>query len=153
MNKLNIGCGYEKKGGYIDISKDVNPDMVVDIEKGLPFPDNHFSYIYSHHCLEHIRPEHWKFVLNEIARVSKSGCILELSLPFDNIATRNHFDHYRCFNYCSFDQLIDDDLRDYYIDLRLERVNPKPNKLIRVFFNLFSFFKHNIDFKFKVIKE
>ena len=34
--KLNIGCGLKKKKGYIniDISKDVNPDRVVDVEKG-----------------------------------------------------------------------------------------------------------------------
>jgi len=44
MEKLNIGCGYDKKEGFmnIDIAGGVNPDKVVNIEKGLPFKENTF---------------------------------------------------------------------------------------------------------------
>ena len=127
INKLHLGCGYIKRpieDGWIniDIAPEVKPDLIIDIEKGLPFPDNTFEEIYSSHCLEHIRPEHWRFVLAEIARVAKPGCIFELELPFDNISTRTHPDHYRTFTFSSWDQYTDEDtMRDYYSPLKLHR--------------------------------
>jgi len=154
--KLHIGCGYNKKVGWfnIDTAKEVNPDMVVDIEQGLPFPDNSFEEIYSEHCLEHVRPEHWRFVLAEIARVAKHDCILELDLPFDNISTRTHPDHYRTFTFSSWDQYTDqDNLRSYYSSLRLHRLEAKPNKIIRIICALFPIVKNSIHFKFSVIKQ
>ena len=156
MNKLNIGCGYKKRNNWIniDIAKEVNPDIVVDIEKGLPFPDNSFEKIYSHHCLEHIRPEHWKFVLAKISRVAKHGCILELELPFDNISTRTHPDHYRTFTFSSWDQYTDEDnLRSYYSPLRLHRLESKPNKIYRIICTLCPLLKNTIHFKFSIIKQ
>ena len=159
MKKLHIGCGYEKKPSEegwinIDIAQEVKPDLIVDIEKGLPFPDNYFDEIYSHHCLEHIRPEHWRFVLAEISRVAKDNCILELELPFDNISTRTHPDHYRTFTFSSWDQYTDEDnLRDYYSPLRLHRLEPKPGKIYRIICALFPLLKHSIHFKFSIIKK
>lgn len=154
IKKLNIGCGYDKREGFLNIdkAKEVNPDMVVDIENGLPFPDNMFNEIYSEHCLEHITPDKWRFVLNEIARVSKDGCVLELDLPFHNWATMSHPDHFRVFGFASWDQYIKGNQRNYYSNLVLERIEPKPNKLYRLFFNLFPMFKYSIHYKFKVIK-
>jgi SAM-dependent methyltransferase len=149
--KLNIGCGYDKLDGYIniDISKDVNPDKVVNIEKGLPFNTNSVDEIYSCHCLEHIRPEKWRYVLKEIARVCKNNTIITLDLPFDNAGTRTHFDHYRTFTYGSFQEL-----REYYLDgVRFETLEHEDNKLLRIFYLLFPFFKSSIRIKLKVIKE
>ena len=104
MNKLNIGCGNEKMQGFIniDISEKVKPDIVVDIEKGLPFKDNYFEYIYSKNSLEEIRPQQWDFVLREIGRVANNHCILKLDLPFDNLYQRTRINHYRVFSWDSF---------------------------------------------------
>lgn len=153
MKKLNLGCGDKLLEGFINIdkAKEVNPDMVVDIEKGLPFKDNSIDYIYSCHCLEHIRPGRWRFVLNEIARVAKKGCILELHLPFDNIRTRGNIDHYKTFNFGSFDQLIDGNKRNYYSKLRLKPLIKYPY-LEKLFYYLFPLPKTTIKFKFNVVK-
>ncbi len=152
--KLQIGCGWDKMNGFVNIdkSKEVNPDVVVDIENGFPFPDNSFEYIYSGHCLEHIRPQYWKFVLNEIARIAKDGCILELKLPFDNLGQRTNADHYRTFAWHSFDQFLEKSNRDYYSDLTLIKLTKDPNKLVKLFFYLFPFLKYEVYFKFKVTK-
>lgn len=153
--KLNIGCGYEKKEGFvnIDVAPQVNPDKIVDIEQGLPFFDNSFDEIYSEHCLEHIRPQYWGFVLNEIARVSKDGCILHFKLPFDNVGQRTNCDHYRTFSWHSFDQLRPGGTRGYYSDLKLINLNKTPSKIVKLFFYLFPFLKYEVDFKFKVVKK
>ena len=39
--KLQIGCGRNKMNGFVNIDKaeEVNPDIVVNIENGFPFPD------------------------------------------------------------------------------------------------------------------
>jgi ubiquinone/menaquinone biosynthesis C-methylase UbiE len=158
MKKLNIGCGYDKlptEEGWINIDKapQVKPDLIVDISQGLPFPDNSFDEIYSSHCLEHVFPDKFNFVLCEIGRVAKNGAILELDLPFDNIATRTNIDHYRTFNFSSFDQLcVGDDLRDYYYPFRLERIEAKPNKIYRVICTLFPWLIQNVHYKFRIKK-
>jgi len=53
--KLHLGCGYDKKEGYVncDISEEVNPDKIVDINKTLPFEDNSVEEIFMNHVLEH----------------------------------------------------------------------------------------------------
>ncbi len=154
MQSLNIGCGFEKKEGFINIdkAKEVSPDKIVDIEKGLPFEDNYFDYIYSNHCLEHIRPDKWKFVLNEISRVAKNGCILELFLPFDSIGQRTNADHYRTFSWGSFDQFLKGSERNYYSDLRMIKLTENPSIFKKFFFYLFPFFKYEVYFKFRILK-
>lgn len=125
-NELNIGCGWEKREGFINIdkTKEVKPDIVV-IEKGLPFMDNSCEYIYSQHCLEHVRPHKWRFVFEEIGRVAKEGCILELKLPFDNPFKR-------CHNYTT------ERLRAYYSKFKLQPLHHEPNKIEGYFLQFLS---------------
>ena len=152
---LNIGCGWDKLPGHINIdkAKEVDPDKVVDIEKGLPFKDNTFEKIYSYHCLEHIRPGKWEFVLSEILRVAKHNAILELHLPFDNWYTSTHFLHYRTFWWFSFRQWhYEYKARSYYTKNKVRQLN-RFNIFEMVFFSLFPFLKHDIKFIFQVKKE
>lgn len=151
--RLNMGCGWEKFNGFINIdkAKEVKPDQVINIEKGLPFKNNYFKEIYSKHCLEHIKPEKWGFVLNEIARVAKNNCLLVLDLPFDSIRTRGHIDHYRTFNYGSFDQLICGKSRNYYSKLRLKPLR-KVSIIKKLFFYIFPLLKFNIHYEFLIKK-
>lgn len=155
FTKLNIGCGFEKKEGFVNIdkAKEVNPDFIIDIENGLPFPDNSFNYIFSQHCLEHINPAKWKFVLDEIARVAKDGCILELFLPFDNIWNRTNSDHYRTFHWTSFAQNEIGSNRIYYSKLKLKRIGNVPNRFVRLLYILFPFFFKEVHFKYRIVKK
>jgi ubiquinone/menaquinone biosynthesis C-methylase UbiE len=156
MIKLNLGAGRTKMEGFINCDKapEVNPDMIVDMEERLPFDDNSVDYIYSAHCLEHINPVKFRFVLSEIARVACDGCILELRLPFDNMGCRVNFDHYRTFNWSSFDQLCEevDDKRLYYSSLRLQKIGKQPPKIVRWFYYLFPFLINEVHLKYKIIK-
>jgi|TARA_Y100000034_G_C6888615_1_gene408388 ubiquinone/menaquinone biosynthesis C-methylase UbiE len=152
--KLNIGCGWNKMNGFVNIDKasEIKPDIVVDIEQGLPFQDNSFEHIYSSHCMEHVRPQYWKFLLNELARVAKDSCILELKLPFDNPGQRTNADHYRTFLWHSFDQFLVGSNRSYYSKLNLVKLIKDPLKLEKLFFYLFPFLKYEVYFKFKIVK-
>ena len=153
--KLHIGCGCYLLKGFVNIdinNKVLEPDVVVDIEKGLPFPDNYFNHIVSSHVLEHIRPGKFKFVLEEIYRVAKPGSILELYLPYDNISMRTTLDHYRTFNWRSFESCEAGNRRNYYFNFKVERLNKMPNKFVRIISQFFPMFFYHIYFKFKIVK-
>jgi ubiquinone/menaquinone biosynthesis C-methylase UbiE len=154
FQKLNIGCGWNKLKGFVNVdkAKEVQPDIVLDIENGLPFPDGSFTHIFSEHCLEHVRPDSWKFVLDEIARVAKHGCLLDLKLPFDNIYTRTNSDHYRTFHWTSFSQNEVGSGREYYSRLRLKRAGKFPNRIIRLLYVLFPILFSEVRFKYRIIK-
>ena len=70
---LDIGCGTNKKQGYIGIDriKLSGVDVVCDIEEGLPFKDNTVDGIRVIQVLEHVRD--LIFVLEEFWRVCKEG--------------------------------------------------------------------------------
>lgn len=81
--KLNLGCGFRKLDGYlnIDIRDDVCADVVYDISTGLPYPDDSVDEVRAFDLLEHIRPDKVVFVMNEIWRVLRPGGTLEHLTP------------------------------------------------------------------------
>ena len=80
--KLHLGCGNDKRKGYLncDISKDVNPDKVVNLEKKLSFKDNSVNEIIANHVLEHIH--NFIPLMHELHRVCKKGAIIKIKVPF-----------------------------------------------------------------------
>jgi SAM-dependent methyltransferase len=81
--KLNLGSGHSKGDGYIniDIDKTVNPDLVLDVSKGLPYDDNSVDKVRAFDFLEHIPIGKTIFVVDEIWRVLKPGGIFEHLTP------------------------------------------------------------------------
>jgi len=81
--KLNLGCGTDKKPGYInvDIQKDLNPDMVLDVRYLEGINDNSVDEINADHVLEHF--PHWQTlsVLEIWTSKLKTGGILQLNVP------------------------------------------------------------------------
>lgn len=54
---------------------------VIDISKGLPFPDNTFDYVTQHDALFKYCSKDWETILPELVRVLKPGGYLELVEP------------------------------------------------------------------------
>lgn len=81
--KLNLGCNRRKLDGYInvDIMQEVNPDLVCDVSKGLPFPDSSVDEVRAFDFLEHIALGKTIFVVEEIWRVLKPGGVFEHFTP------------------------------------------------------------------------
>lgn len=72
---LNLGCGYKKIDGFINIDNraDVNPDLICDVIEGLPYEDNSIDSVRAHDFLEHIPIGKVIPVMDEIWRVLKPG--------------------------------------------------------------------------------
>lgn len=89
--KLNLACGRNKIPGWlnVDISPQVNPDMIVDLLK-FPWPwlnsesmyvDNQIEEIFCSHFLEHIGDELIPF-MDECWRVLKPGGLFRIRCPY-----------------------------------------------------------------------
>lgn len=80
--KLNLGCGEDKKEGYVNLdwSSLVNPDVVHDLNKlPYPFPDNSFELIEAYHLLEHLDKPF--VIMAEFHRILVPGGTLHIKVP------------------------------------------------------------------------
>lgn len=80
-NGINIGCGSRPIDGAINV--DTNPKAKADIyadASRLPFCSNHFDYVVSSHCLEHIQ-EAPLLIIREWLRPLKLGGKLAFIVP------------------------------------------------------------------------
>jgi cytidyltransferase-like protein len=82
---LNLGSGDKPLQDFINIDKDlrVKPDVVADVEKGLPFEESSIDFVYSEHFMEHVQPDKIDFVLFEIWRVLKPGAEFRCVVPIN----------------------------------------------------------------------
>jgi hypothetical protein len=86
MKRLNIGCGTDKRDGFINIdgSECVNPDIVMRIELEdlvYRFGENTVDYILANDVIEHLF--HWEAVkiLKEFYSLLNAGGCLEIRVP------------------------------------------------------------------------
>jgi SAM-dependent methyltransferase len=82
MHKLNLGSGNNKIKYFIniDISSNFLPDIIADIERGLPFKDDSFDEVFANHVIEHLSDT--IFAMNEIYRVCKNGARIIIEVPY-----------------------------------------------------------------------
>jgi len=102
--KINLGCGNDKRKGYVncDISPDVNPDEIVDLEKKLPFKDSSVDEIIANHVLEHIN--NFVQTMHEFHRVCKKNGVIKIKVPFySSWGQFNDPTHVRFFTPFTFD--------------------------------------------------
>jgi hypothetical protein len=88
--KLNLGCGYEKLNGYvnIDCNEAVAPDVVLDFTtESFPYANGSVQQVVMFHTIEHIQKKFHLGLLLEIRRVLQPEGTLLLSYPeFSKIA-------------------------------------------------------------------
>jgi len=120
---LDLGCGenklYNKDKflGYnfegevigLDFLKLDGVDVVCDLNKGkLPFKDNYFDIVYTHHCLEHL--ENPVEVILGVHRILKKGGYFLIRVPHVSyIDSRADLTHIRLFGYSSLNFLTQGD--------------------------------------------
>ncbi|RLI32956.1 hypothetical protein DRO51_00550 [Candidatus Bathyarchaeota archaeon] len=84
MVKLNMGCGEDKKEGYINIDnrESCKPDMVYDLEKTpYPFENESAEEILWKDSLEHLSWRVIENVLKECYRILKKGGRMYIQTP------------------------------------------------------------------------
>jgi len=94
---LNIGCGGRKISCAVnaDINKFVRPDIVCNLNDGLPFKDGTFDTVVASQILEHLGDT--EFVMAEIWRVLKHGGKVVISCTFAGHPASFQNDHIRFF--------------------------------------------------------
>lgn len=87
--KLNIACGTDIRKGWVNIdhNPELKPDIVCDIRKGLPFPDNAVDEIYCGHFLEHLDWTEGHAFLEECKRVMSKGASATFVVPDVYVST------------------------------------------------------------------
>lgn len=93
MKGKGLDIGY---AGYTDGCQSILPDAIgLDINypnydgHNLPFPDNSQDYVYSSHCLEHIKD--WKYYFQEALRVVKVGGYIVTVVPHQFLYEKKKF--------------------------------------------------------------
>jgi hypothetical protein len=86
MIRLNLGCGQNKRDGYINIDKFAvcNPDLVWDLEIcPWPFETSSVTEIIMTHVLEHLGPttESFLAIIKELYRVCAPGGTIHITVP------------------------------------------------------------------------
>lgn len=73
--KLDFGCGPNVKEGFEGVDQFAFPGVkhVVDIRKGMPWPDNSVGEFWASHFLEHLTGVERVAFFNELYRVLKPG--------------------------------------------------------------------------------
>ncbi len=80
--KINLGGGRNKQPGYatIDIIAYPEVDIVADVTKGIPLPDNSVEEILALSIIEHL--EDTVFIMEEMYRVSKNNAKIIITVPY-----------------------------------------------------------------------
>jgi len=83
MININLGGGYKRFNGYLNVDNDPNckPDYLCNIETDrLPFEDSSVNKVIAHHILEHLGDGYFH-ILKELHRVCKHGAIIDIRVP------------------------------------------------------------------------
>jgi len=103
--KLNVGCGFRPFTDCInlDYNKSVYPDIVRDVDRGLPFEDDRFEEVYTSHVIEHVKDIF--FFVSEIWRVTKNKGKVKVIAPYCGFLDwAIQPDHLRLINYNFFER-------------------------------------------------
>jgi predicted SAM-dependent methyltransferase len=81
--KLNIGCGPNRRPGWVNIDL-FNPiaDLQLDLRRPWPFQDGSVTYVYSEHMFEHFEyDQEVPHLLAESLRVLAEGGVFDVGVP------------------------------------------------------------------------
>ncbi|HSQ25415.1 MAG TPA: methyltransferase domain-containing protein [Pyrinomonadaceae bacterium] len=80
---INIGCGPNPLPGWVnlDSARSNEIDVVWDLRRGLPFPNESATAIFGEHVIEHVPRPDAEALLGECRRVLQTGGVLRLSTP------------------------------------------------------------------------
>lgn len=79
--RLHVGCGANRFPGWLNADISPTADIVVFMERSLPFKQDFLERIYSEHVLEHVPYETGVFFLSEAHRTLMPGGCIRIAVP------------------------------------------------------------------------
>jgi predicted SAM-dependent methyltransferase len=93
---LNLGAGPRGliDGHWVNVDGFQAPNIhfLVDLQRGLPFPDGSFDGVFSEHVLEHFTKQDGLLLAVEVARVLRPGGVFRVVVPDGEFVMRSYFD-------------------------------------------------------------
>ena len=141
--KLNLGCGNDRKQGYVNLDLyNKKADIVHDLEKyPYPFKKDTFEEILAYNILEHLN-DPYKTLL-EIHRISKPKTIIKIIVPhFSGGNAWGDLQHKKAFNTFAFEH---ENLKPFFRVKKIQITFPKRRFFIKWFANKYKgFYDYNI---------
>ncbi|MGE5234450.1 MAG: class I SAM-dependent methyltransferase [Acidobacteriota bacterium] len=119
MRRLNLGCGRDRRSGYVnlDVVRVPGVDVIADLERPLPFRSATFDEVIAVHTLEHVT--NLLPLLRELWRIAGAGAVIRITVPhLSFFGAYTDPTHRRFFGYHSFDYFTEDGVYNFYSDLR-----------------------------------
>jgi predicted SAM-dependent methyltransferase len=97
--RLQVGSGRNRMEGWINADITPSADVIVFMERRLPFPDTALDRIYLEHVLEHASYETGLEFLRDARRVLRPGGVIRIAVPDLEDLVRG----YLADDWCRFD--------------------------------------------------
>lgn len=81
LPRLHVGCGKNYFEGWINADIDPRADLIIFLQKGIPFKDNSLLRIYSEHVLEHVSYHTGVLFIKEARRTLQPGGVIRIAMP------------------------------------------------------------------------
>lgn len=116
--RLHVGCGRNRIPSWINADITLSADVIVFLEKRLPFGDETLDRVYSEHVLEHVPYETGVFFLKEAHRTLRPGGCIRVAVPDleDLVAAYHNGDWKSRFDWVNWPELS-------FIATRAEMIN------------------------------
>ncbi len=79
--RLHVGCGTNRFPGWVNADIDPRADLVVFLERKLPFADGSLDRIYSEHVIEHVPYAVAVRFFREARRALRPGGVMRIAMP------------------------------------------------------------------------
>lgn len=142
---LNLGCGKKnpEESFGVDILNFKCVDLVHDLNKGIPLPDNTFKLVIGFDFLEHLKPESSIKIMEEIYRVTKPGGQFRFKVPStdgNNMGAFQDPTHFSFWNEKKFWYFMDDEFGSGFRSIYNIKCRFKPMR-IETYYN-----EHNVTY-------
>jgi predicted SAM-dependent methyltransferase len=79
--KLHVGCGRNIMPGWINADVSPRADLIIFLQRRLPFKSGYLDRIYSEHVLEHVPYRSAVYFLSEARRTLRTGGVIRIAMP------------------------------------------------------------------------
>lgn len=115
--RLHVGCGKNRFADWINADITPTADVIVFLEKRLPFGGETLDRIYSEHVLEHVPYETGVFFLKEAHRTLRSGGCIRIAVPdLEDLVAGYHNGDWKRFDWVNWPEHA-------FIETRAQMIN------------------------------